>query len=45
MIRWRLARDRPAPGRHTLLVRRWHEPEPTAEDLDRAIADAFRIDG
>ncbi len=41
MIRWRLRRDVPVPGRHTLLVHRRHEPEPSAEALDTALAEAF----
>ncbi|MEP6639765.1 MAG: hypothetical protein ABJC39_10490 [Chloroflexota bacterium] len=41
MIRWRLRRDVPVPGRHTILVRRVHEPEPTQEALDEALAEAF----
>jgi PAS domain-containing protein len=41
MLRWRLRRDVPVPGRHTLLVHRRHEPEPTAEALDAALDEAF----
>ena len=41
MLRWRLRRDVPVPGRHTLLVHRRHEPEPTAEALDAALKEAF----
>jgi PAS domain-containing protein len=41
MIRWRLRRDVPVPGRHTVLVRRRHEPEPTSEALDAALIEAF----
>ena len=41
MIRWRLRRDVPVPGRHTLLVHRRHEPEPSAQALDTALAEAF----
>jgi PAS domain-containing protein len=44
ILRWRLRRNVPVRGRHTILVRRRHEPEPTAEDLDAALAAAFPID-
>lgn len=44
MLRWRLRRDVPVRGRHTVLVRRRFEPEPTAEELDAALAAAFPID-
>jgi len=41
MVRWRLRRDVPVRGRHTILMRRRHEPEPTALELDAALAEAF----
>jgi PAS domain-containing protein len=41
MIRWRLRRDAPVRGRHTILVRRRQEPEPTTAELDAALAEAF----
>ena len=41
MIRWRMRRDVPVPGRHTILVRRALEPEPTSEELDAALTEAF----
>lgn len=41
MIRWLLRRDVPVRGRHTILVRRRQDPEPTAEELDTALGDAF----
>jgi PAS domain-containing protein len=44
MVRWRLRRDVPVPGRHTLLVHRRQEPEPTAEALDAALSQAFPPD-
>lgn len=44
MIRWRLRRDAPVPGRHTLLVRRRHEPEPTTGALDAALSEAFPVE-
>jgi PAS domain-containing protein len=44
MIRWRLRRDAPVHGRHTMIVRRRHEPEPTAEELDAALAEAFPLE-
>ena len=34
-------RDVPIAGRHTVLVHRWHEPIPTADDLEMALAQAF----
>jgi PAS domain-containing protein len=40
-IRYIAERDVPIVGRHTVLVHRWHEPVPTAEDLDAALAEAF----
>ena len=40
-IRFIAQRDVPIVGRHTVLVRRWHEPIPTAEDLETALAEAF----
>ena len=41
MIRWRLRRNVPVPGRHTMLVHRVHESEPTQAALDEALAEAF----
>jgi PAS domain-containing protein len=41
MIRWVLRRDAPVRGRHTILVRRRQDPEPTVPELDAALADAF----
>jgi len=41
MIRWLLRRDAPVRGRHTILVRRRQDPEPTAAELDAALAEAF----
>ena len=43
MIRWLLRRDVPVRGRHTILVRRRQDPEPTAAELDAALADAFPV--
>jgi PAS domain-containing protein len=40
-IRYMAARDVPIVGRHTVLVHRWHEPVPTADDLDAALREAF----
>jgi PAS domain-containing protein len=40
-IRFIAQRDVPIVGRHTVLVRRWHEPIPTAADLETALAEAF----
>ena len=40
-IRFTARRDVPIPGRHTVVVARWHDPAPTVEDLDRAVAQAF----
>jgi PAS domain-containing protein len=40
-IRFVAERDVPIPGRHTVLVHRWNEPEPTIEDLERALLEAF----
>ena len=44
MIRWRLRRDAPVRGRHTIIVRRRHEPEPTGDELDAALAEAFPLE-
>ena len=44
IIQWRLRRDVPVPGRHTILVRRRHEPEPTGEALDAALQEAFPLE-
>jgi PAS domain-containing protein len=40
-IRYIAERDVPIPGRHAVLVHRWNEPEPTIEDLERALLEAF----
>jgi PAS domain-containing protein len=40
-IRYIAERDVPIVGRHTVLVHRWHEPVPTAEDLESALSLAF----
>jgi len=42
-IRYIAQRDVPIPGRHTVLVHRWHEPAPTEEDLARAVEEAFPL--
>jgi PAS domain-containing protein len=44
MLRWRLRHDVPVPGRHTILVRRRQEPEPTGAALDAALSEAFPAD-
>ena len=41
MLRWVIRRDVPIVGRHTLLVRRRHEPVPTPVELDAALEAAF----
>ena len=41
LIRWRLRRDVPVAGRHTLLVRRENEGEISADDIAAAVAEAF----
>jgi PAS domain-containing protein len=41
MIRWLLRRDAPVRGRHTILVRRRQDPEPTIAELDVALGQAF----
>jgi PAS domain-containing protein len=41
MIRWLLRRDAPVRGRHTVLVRRRQDPEPTIAELEAALVDAF----
>jgi PAS domain-containing protein len=41
LIRWRLRRNVPVPGRHTILVRRSLDAEPSTEELDAALAEAF----
>jgi hypothetical protein len=43
MVRWRLRRDAPVHGRHALLIRRRHEPEPTAGEMDVALGEAFPL--
>ncbi|HUP55510.1 MAG TPA: hypothetical protein VM408_08385, partial [Methylomirabilota bacterium] len=40
-LRYVARRDEPVVGRHTVLVHRWNEPEPTAADLDAALDAAF----
>jgi len=40
-IHFAAAADRPVPGRHAMIVRRRHDPAPTSDDLDVALADAF----
>ena len=40
-IRYIAERDMPIVGRHTVLVHRWHEPEPTISDLEQALVEAF----
>ncbi len=42
-LRYIAQRDMPIPGRHTILVHRWHEPAPTEEDLARAVREAFPL--
>ncbi len=41
LIRYTARRDVPIAGRHAVVVARWHDPAPTVEDLDRALAEAF----
>jgi PAS domain-containing protein len=41
MIRWLLRRDAPVRGRHTILVRRRQDAEPTVAELEAALAEAF----
>jgi PAS domain-containing protein len=41
MIRWLLRRNAPVQGRHTILVRRRQDPEPTTAELEAALAQAF----
>jgi hypothetical protein len=36
-----LRRNVPVPGRHTILVRRSLDAEPSTEELDAALAEAF----
>jgi PAS domain-containing protein len=43
IVHWRLRRDVPVRGRHTILVRRRREPEPTSDELDAALAEAFPL--
>lgn len=40
-VRFIVQRDVPIPGRHTVLVHRWHEPAPTRDELAQAIREAF----
>ncbi len=42
-LRYVARKDVPIPGRHTVLVHRWNEPTPTAEDLDAALDAAFPL--
>jgi PAS domain-containing protein len=42
-LRYIAQRDMPIPGRHTVLVHRWHEPAPTEADLARAVQEAFPL--
>jgi PAS domain-containing protein len=42
-LRYIAQRDMPIPGRHTILVHRWHEPAPTEEDLAQAVREAFAL--
>ena len=42
-IRYIAQRDVPIPGRHTVLVHRWHDPPPTEDDLARAVDEAFPL--
>ena len=44
-IHFAIARDRPVPGRHAMLVRRRHDPAPTLDDLEAALAHAFPMVG
>jgi hypothetical protein len=44
MIRWLLRRDAPVRGRHTILVRRRQDPEPTTTELEAALAQAFPME-
>jgi PAS domain-containing protein len=44
-IRYIAQRDVPIPGRHTVLVHRWHEAPPTDDDLARALDEAFPLRG
>ena len=41
LIRYIARRDVPIAGRHAVMVARWHDPAPTTDDLDRAVAEAF----
>lgn len=45
LLRYAARRDVPVVGRHVVLVRRRHEPPPTLEDLEAAVAEAFRPAG
>jgi PAS domain-containing protein len=40
-LRYIAKRDVPIVGRHTVLVHHWHEPAPTADDLEAAVEQAF----
>jgi hypothetical protein len=41
ILRYVARRDSPVPGRHALLVRRHHDPAPSLDDLDAALAATF----
>ncbi len=43
LVRFVARRDTPVDGRHAVIVRRFQDPPPTADDLDRAVAEAFPI--
>lgn len=41
LVRFHARRDAPIAGRHTVVIRRRHDPAPTADDLAGALAEAF----
>lgn len=41
MVRWRLRRDVPVPGRHTILVHRSLDAAPSGDELDAALDETF----
>lgn len=43
LVRYLARRDVPIAGRHTVVVRRWHDPPPTPDELDVALREAFHI--
>ena len=43
LVRYLARRDVPIVGRHTVVVHRRHDPPPTADDLERALAEAFPV--